>query len=431
MKLKNHHLKQRGRKWWLRYDIPSDVRHFYPDRGSRTVEESLKTNDVVVARALRNQRLRELDAEWANKRRDQGKKDRIHHEEDFAPRDTLEEQALYIRNFGSKQDVKVFTSNLGDEAEDIAIGLSGVSDFSMNRDLLLQEVRETPRGKELSSATDIALGRKVPIKVLSEEWLSMNPKRNSSTLYGHRKAFELLEEKFTCVEDVSHQDGRLFLRDLLKTRAKSTVNRYASAYRGLWDHVGRDTALWSMKGVEGEVDSVEVQPWTDEDYLQLLDAAANKLGRSNNARKVWLAIRIAAHTGASLSGISGMQIRTIEGLPSAFLPEKKTKHRSRVIPIHEAIVEDVQEWAEDPYKAKPLSQQFTRLKEGLGFGREKVFHSFRHSVVQKLENARVMDREIKRLLGHKLGTITFDTYNAPGLDYEVLADVVSKIRWPE
>jgi hypothetical protein len=60
----------------------------------------------------------------------------------------------------------------------------------------------------------------------------------------------------------------------------------------------------------------------------------------------------------------------------------------------------------------------------------KVFHSFRHSVAYKLENAGVMDREVQRMLGHKIGKISFDTYNAQGLGYEALSKVVAEIRWP-
>jgi integrase len=59
------------------------------------------------------------------------------------------------------------------------------------------------------------------------------------------------------------------------------------------------------------------------------------------------------------------------------------------------------------------------------------YHSFRHSVANKLENARINSREIKRLLGHKIGNITFDTYSAEGLGYDVLEDVVGRIEWPD
>ena len=61
---------------------------------------------------------------------------------------------------------------------------------------------------------------------------------------------------------------------------------------------------------------------------------------------------------------------------------------------------------------------------------KKVFHSFRHSVAHKLENASVMDREVARLLGHKIGKISFDTYNPQGLGYETMSKVVAKIEWP-
>jgi hypothetical protein len=41
-----------------------------------------------------------------------------------------------------------------------------------------------------------------------------------------------------------------------------------------------------------------------------------------------------------------------------------------------------------------------------------------------------MDREVARMFGHKIGKISFDTYNPQGLGYEALSKVVNKIRWP-
>lgn len=49
----------------------------------------------------------------------------------------------------------------------------------------------------------------------------------------------------------------------------------------------------------------------------------------------------------------------------------------------------------------------------------------------RLENARINTREIRRLMGHATGIITFDTYNAEGLNYSVLSEVVNAIEWPK
>ena len=97
----------------------------------------------------------------------------------------------------------------------------------------------------------------------------------------------------------------------------------------------------------------------------------------------------------------------------------------------ETAVEDALEWCAAPLAPTTVTNEFTAVKREAGLGRDVVYHSLRHSVINKLENARVSSREIKRLVGHRIGSLTFDTYSAEGLGYEVLQDVVGKLSWPE
>ncbi|GHF98298.1 site-specific integrase [Thalassotalea marina] len=70
------------------------------------------------------------------------------------------------------------------------------------------------------------------------------------------------------------------------------------------------------------------------------------------------------------------------------------------------------------------SQWFSKYKTRLGINNnKKVFHSFRHTMVDHPKKARARDYEIKSLLGHKNGSITHDIYGS--IDPPI--DTVSKM----
>lgn len=173
--------------------------------------------------------------------------------------------------------------------------------------------------------------------------------------------------------------------------------------------------------------SVVTVRWTEEEYQNLHSRALKK-----GQRDMWLAIRIAAHTGASASGLASLEIRDDEQGRSVFLNETKRDHRPRVLPCHPEIYADVKEWQIHKLSSAALSRKFGRQKNELGYtGRDKTFHCFRNSCVYQLENAKVSDREIKRVMGHKLGSVTYDSYNMEGLSYDVMRDVIILLNWSE
>ncbi|WP_417799074.1 hypothetical protein, partial [Terasakiella pusilla] len=63
--------------------------------------------------------------------------------------------------------------------------------------------------------------------------------------------------------------------------------------------------------------------------------------------------------------------------------------------------------------------------------RDRVdFHSFRRSVIQVLERARLPQTEVAQVVGHEKAGITFGTYNPDGLEVGTLRDVIETIRYP-
>lgn len=291
-----------------------------------------------------------------------------------------------------------------------------------------EEVIETLEGAELWRRIQVLRGDLTPLAPLCDAWLATKGKKSAKTLSDYRLALRLLVTEFPNKEAVTWAKARSFLARLMAEKAKPTVEKYTIAFKGVWEHNGWvfDVGMWSVKHMDSGVQRLKVKPYTDEQFVKLMDGL-----RDRGKRKLWLAVKIAAYSGASLSGISGMGLRGFDtGQPSLFLPETKKEWRPRVIPCHPEILAEAAEWIAGRLANQTITNQFSELKTELGFGREHHFHSFRHSVANRLENARISDREIKRLLGHRIGNITFDTYSAEGLGYEVLNEVVRAIHWP-
>ncbi|HHZ92745.1 TPA: integrase, partial [Candidatus Poribacteria bacterium] len=75
-----------------------------------------------------------------------------------------------------------------------------------------------------------------------------------------------------------------------------------------------------------------------------------------------------------------------------------------------------------------ISRWFARYLKKLGIKkRGKNFHSFRHTVVNKLITKKVYEPFIKELIGHSHGSITMDVYGGKKPLYVLLNECVIKI----
>lgn len=414
----------RGKTWQFKARIPTDLLHHYTSRSSKFIEESLRTSDVAEARKLRDVKLQRFQKLWAEMRlRDErGNNPAPAPSFGYSSEDS---DMLDIRE--DEDSASDYLSLLSDKIDRIAQRIAtkkGMHDLEDARDLAIAE----GEGAELWRKVQLLRGDLTPLEPYCWEWFATKSGKAHKTQIEYRRAIRILLDRFEFLEDVKHRKVKRFLHELLHENAKATVGKYATAFRGVWRYHGwrSGDSLWSISDMDSHVPEIEVRSLTDDEYLHIMG-----LLQGTRKRKLWLAIRIAAYTGASRSGVCGLKA---EGLgtnrPTLFLPETKKDWRTRRIPCHPAIIEDVKEWCAAPLALTTVTNGFTEVKQEAGLGREVVYHSLRHSVVNKLENARVSSREIKRLVGHRIGNLTFDTYSAEGLGYDVLQDVVSKLEWP-
>ena len=152
-------------------------------------------------------------------------------------------------------------------------------------------------------------------------------------------------------------------------------------------------------------------------------------------------ILIAIHSGArreSIVTLTVSQIVTIRGI-RCFHFDDKTEAGIRDTPIHSLlllVIDQMIAGAENGYlfnaKARGqnrysagdrLGKAFTRLKQGLGFPSNLVFHSIRHSFAEQLKDLGCPISTIRDIIGHENSDVTSG--------YTKAASVETKLEWIE
>lgn len=141
----------------------------------------------------------------------------------------------------------------------------------------------------------------------------------------------------------------------------------------------------------------------------------------------------AAYSGMRIGEICNLRpenIIVIDGITCFQVLEGKTANAARICPIHSTLIDMVTERCQKPYNGflfyrasitkredgKRSSwhvNRFGRLKRDiLPDSENKVFHSFRHAVISKLNAAGVDEGRVALLVGHSSGsTESFTTYS--------------------
>jgi len=158
----------------------------------------------------------------------------------------------------------------------------------------------------------------------------------------------------------------------------------------------------------------------------------------NKPERYWATL-ISAHTGARLNEVCQLDVSDIQltdGIWAMNLNADcndksiKTEAGNRIIPLHPKLldlglldfVKQIQNQKQEKLfpnlkKMKStgygtmISHWFARYLKRLGIKKKgKNFHSFRHTVVNKLITKKVYEPFIRELIGHSHGSITLDVY---------------------
>ena len=178
--------------------------------------------------------------------------------------------------------------------------------------------------------------------------------------------------------------------------------------------------------------------WFTADELANVYAEAMRQGDSPLADL----IALGAYTGARIEELCKLTRETAND--GFFRMGTKTEASLRDCPIHPAVAPLVARMlassadgflvpstARNQYgnRSGPLSQRFGRLKTSLGFGKEHVFHSTRHTLVTLMQQAGVRAEVIADVVGHEKGNFTLDTYGS-GSSMSQKLKAISKVAYP-
>lgn len=144
-------------------------------------------------------------------------------------------------------------------------------------------------------------------------------------------------------------------------------------------------------------------------------------------------------------------VKTVDGVPTFFIKEGKTKDARRTVPVHHALIElGFMEYAKArqeaghtnlfPHRpkgaggrAKEAGRMFTlRLREDCGItNTRKTFHSLRHTVITRLHTADANPAHVKQIAGHSSEAkgVHFQTYTHD-IGLAQLAETLNRLTYP-
>ena len=193
----------------------------------------------------------------------------------------------------------------------------------------------------------------------------------------------------------------------------------------------------------------------DEMNLILGDVLRRESPEQNKPERYWVTL-LSAYSGARLNEICQLNVDDIQQANGIWLmninadsENKNIKNQAgnRLVPLHAKILKLSFRDYVDQIRNENQQKLFPNLKKvaGTGFGtrishwfarylkklgikkKGKNFHSFRHTVVNKLTNEKIYEPFIKELIGHCHGSLTMDVYGGRKPLQVLLTECVIKI----
>ena len=235
--------------------------------------------------------------------------------------------------------------------------------------------------------------------------------------------------------------------------SSKTLHQYLHAIRGYIDWLKRKNYLnldtSGFREVKMPRDTklkkaIKVLSFQDTELKQLLSASEEDTCLND-------LIKLAMYTGARIEELMQLRIQHIrnEALGLVISIEiitsdegkeisGKSDNAERLIPVHpeaQSIVKERIKNSKDTYlfkatpdregkRANAIGKRFGRLKTKLGFKRNQVFHSIRHTVTTKLDRTGIPQPVIADIIGHEKENITQDKYS-DGITLEHRFEVIN------
>lgn len=428
----NHDLRLRGKVWCLRKRVPKDVRD---QVGREFIEESLHTSDRHEARRRRDARLGELNREWALIRR-VGDPNAI---ESALADAELERRSAARGEMGEHVptvvDRHVERMNEAAYRWGRAQGHTDQHGVGMDPDELRELfTEESAEGRRLLSQLEALNGHQA-VDLAGGHWLAKSKLRDA-TKREYRRFFKTAAVRLPLPHLVSRDEARVFAQWLAEEGgedgsgfSRKSVNNHLTALSWLWSRLGHDPSMWRGISFEPAKTALEREIWTLEETVRLLDAA--KAVKGPAGVKLHRVIRIALYTGGRAKEIALMRYDAENDWLVIERETTKTEAGVRSLPCPDALREDVKAWVAEPWGTQSVSNRFSEFKKGLGFhGKQKVLHSFRHTLLSRLHELGVQEATAAKIAGHKHQGMTYGLYGGK-TGVESLRDTMNSLAWDD
>lgn len=416
------HLEQRRNLWYAILTVPEDIRE---KLGRLRFRRSTGTGDKTKAQIIANQYV----AGW-----------KLLIEQARGNLPTHLTKAIEWR--------KELEENLGkDYHPDMIMRVTEEAEY-------LAEKHGEAKGQEFF---DVVTGRKTPSNTRFDQWkgqLTLQPK----TIDQMVRDVELLLERFNTLEEISKKAALEWMDALKEGGATlSSRKRIASNCRNYWRYLQHWGDVDKEKNPLSELQLAPKgkaarkkeanTPYSDEDVKKLFNGASSQVRRGKTYTDQELAdfILIAAYTGLRLEEVCSIRTQDVTD-EYIRIPDSKTDAGVRIVPIHSRLVPRVKQMVDasiDGYllsglssdnkyevRGNGISKRFSRLKLSLGFElRKHTAHSFRSTLVTKLENAGVQENVAMDIVGHEKPTMTYGHYSG-GASLTVMKEAIERISYP-
>jgi integrase len=475
----NEHIRQRGRQWYFTLGIPRSLRHFFLSQSGKpmsTIEQplgdSFEQARIEGDRRAANYRelfarLRDGEPMTAEQVRQQlsfsaADFDRVRREEAIALRKMLAGMRDQTRELFDQWD-----------RENPMPPLTSLSPSERARELAALDVlREMGQAPAASTPIAPAAGDET-VSQAAEAWIKEMTRDKSTaprpqTIEGHRQRVQAFIDG--CgdlpLTDATPAVASDFLRELKVV--KRTRNAYATTLKCVFDDArkrGRftgDNPFDGMKVKGLKAANSSYVPFTVGELQTLFDSLPRQVAPKKHSPETalpWAAL-IALYTGARLEEIAQLSTGDFREEPAngasvwiidihnGGANKLKNESAARLVPLHSALVHAgflnyVKALPAGPLfpglKARAskggkvgarLGELFRKRLVRLGLKRKGLcFHSFRHTVANRLDMAVVRQSDAARVLGHAVAGISYKTYSQAGPGLIQVKATVEKIAY--
>ncbi|WP_170162367.1 tyrosine-type recombinase/integrase [Caldimonas tepidiphila] len=408
------HIEKCRNLWYATLKVPAALRNKV---GKTKFKQSLGTADKRRAQAL----AAPLVALWKAKLR------QVAGEEDAVQREALRwrEAIAEVKAAGDTEAVQLIQSLMAAEAENI----------------------EEQRGAhEAERFAGVASGHKTPTGLHFQEWKASITHLEQKTQDQYVKDVRHLVDQFAALEDITPQAGRRWMEQLQQSgTSPSSLKRMLSCWRSYWRYLGTIDAVppnsfpFSRDNIREarRVPNDSWSPFAPADVPRLWQAAKEK--RDGPLADL---IMLGAYTGARIEELCSLELANV-GPQSFRIKDAKTSAGWREVPIHSKLrplMKRLREESRDGYlltgltfnkygdRSNAISKRFGRLKSGLGFGENHVFHSLRKTLITLLEDAGVSENLAADIVGHEKPRITYGLYSG-GASLATKAEAIERVRY--